>query len=72
MGAAIEYATPCCGVRTITVCGHSGCGAMGGLLDKVGEEPEAGSEHGTTPHLDRWLRHGDVSLARFTAGPRRP
>ncbi|MYS79507.1 SulP family inorganic anion transporter [Embleya scabrispora] len=69
VGAAIEYAVSVLAVRSITVCGHSGCGAMGALLDKVGEAPEAGSEHGTTPHLDRWLRHGDVSLARFTAGP---
>ncbi|NUR86479.1 MAG: bifunctional SulP family inorganic anion transporter/carbonic anhydrase, partial [Nonomuraea sp.] len=30
--AAIEYATQVLGVHTITVCGHSGCGAMAGVL----------------------------------------
>ncbi|MFI6981870.1 SulP family inorganic anion transporter [Embleya sp. NPDC050154] len=69
VGAAIEYAVAVLGVRSITVCGHSGCGAMNALLDKVGDAAEAGSGHGTTPHLDRWLRNGDASLARFTAGP---
>ncbi|MFE2868003.1 SulP family inorganic anion transporter [Embleya sp. NPDC059259] len=69
VGAAIEYAVAVLGVRSITVCGHSGCGAMGALLDKVGKAPEAGAEPGTTPHLDRWLRNGELSLARFTAGP---
>ncbi|OPC82237.1 transporter [Embleya scabrispora] len=67
VGAAIEYAVSVLGVRSITVCGHSGCGAMKALLDKVGTVPDPGSGSGATPHLDRWLRHGDASLARFTA-----
>lgn len=58
--AAIEYATQVLGVRTITVCGHSGCGAMAGLLS-------AGVRAGALPGLRRWLRHGNHSLARFIA-----
>ncbi|WSG17152.1 SulP family inorganic anion transporter [Nonomuraea sp. NBC_01738] len=56
--AAIEYATQVLGVKTITVCGHSGCGAMAGLLS-------GGVKAGSLPGLRRWLRHGNHSLARF-------
>ncbi|MEU0567857.1 bifunctional SulP family inorganic anion transporter/carbonic anhydrase [Nonomuraea sp. NPDC005983] len=56
--AAIEYATQVLGVHTITVCGHSGCGAMAGLLS-------GGVKAGSMPGLRRWLRHGYQSLARF-------
>ncbi|MFH8445353.1 SulP family inorganic anion transporter [Streptomyces sp. NPDC018026] len=56
VAAAIEYAVDVLKVRSITVCGHSGCGAMQALL---------GAEHGgaRTP-LQRWLRHGVPSLER--------
>lgn len=57
VGAAIEYAVDVLNVRSITVCGHSGCGAMQALL---GSEP--GGEQ--TP-LKRWLRHGLPSLERM-------
>ncbi|MGA5040147.1 SulP family inorganic anion transporter [Streptomyces capoamus] len=56
VAAAIEYAVEVLGVRSITVCGHSGCGAMQALLTS-GTDPEG------TP-LRRWLRHGLPSLAR--------
>jgi carbonic anhydrase len=56
--AAIEYATQVLSVHTITVCGHSGCGAMAGVLS-------AGVQAGSLPGLRRWLRHGNHSLARF-------
>ncbi|RVX43217.1 carbonic anhydrase [Nonomuraea polychroma] len=56
--AAIEYATQVLGVHTITVCGHSGCGAMAGVLS-------AGVQAGSLPGLRRWLRHGNHSLATF-------
>ncbi|WP_188187174.1 SulP family inorganic anion transporter [Nonomuraea sp. SYSU D8015] len=56
--AAIEYATQVLGVHTITVCGHSGCGAMAGVLS-------AGVQAGSLPGLRRWLRHGYHSLATF-------
>ncbi|GIH76565.1 SulP family inorganic anion transporter [Planobispora longispora] len=60
VAAAIEYATDELGVRTITVCGHSGCGAMVALLS-------GGETTGDLPALNRWLRHGHHSLARFIA-----
>ncbi|MFI6816276.1 SulP family inorganic anion transporter [Nonomuraea sp. NPDC050328] len=59
--AAIEYATEVLQVRTITVCGHSGCGAMAGLLS-------GGIKAGGMPGLQRWLRHGNHSLARYISG----
>ncbi|MEV1080581.1 SulP family inorganic anion transporter [Streptomyces sp. NPDC050211] len=57
VAAAIEYAVEVLKVRSITVCGHSGCGAMQALLDS-----EAGDVQ--TP-LKRWLRHGVPSLERM-------
>ncbi|MFK4799311.1 SulP family inorganic anion transporter [Streptomyces sp. MPA0124] len=59
VAAAIEYAVDVLKVRSITVCGHSGCGAMQALLG-------AGPENTRTP-LQRWLRHGLPSLARVPA-----
>ncbi|WP_346023018.1 SulP family inorganic anion transporter [Streptosporangium nondiastaticum] len=64
VAAAIEYATEALGIRTITVCGHSGCGAMAALLG--GDAPEG------MPALGRWLRHGRHSLTRFAAGSGAP
>ncbi|GAA2430017.1 bifunctional SulP family inorganic anion transporter/carbonic anhydrase [Streptomyces macrosporus] len=66
VGAAIEYAVEVLRVRSITVCGHSGCGAMQALHD-------SGPEGSATP-LNRWLSHGRPSLERLAArrgtGPR--
>ncbi|MDI2127915.1 SulP family inorganic anion transporter [Yinghuangia seranimata] len=81
VGAAIEYAVSVLGVRSITVCGHSGCGAMQALLGSLDAEAEADAaaeesegdggdgapEH--TPHLRRWLAHGKPSVDRFLARP---
>jgi carbonic anhydrase len=64
VAAAIEYAVDILEVRSITVCGHSGCGAMQALLSA--EPGEAG-----TP-LRRGLRHGLPSLERSTDGDRPP
>ncbi|UXY28941.1 bifunctional SulP family inorganic anion transporter/carbonic anhydrase [Streptomyces sp. HUAS TT20] len=64
VGAAIEYAVDVLNVRSITVCGHSGCGAMQALLNsEPGGEP--------TP-LKRWLRHGLPSLERLADDSRPP
>ncbi|OIJ69696.1 SulP family inorganic anion transporter [Streptomyces mangrovisoli] len=63
VAAAIEYAVDVLKVRSITVCGHSGCGAMQALL---GADPDA---ERTTP-LRRWLRHGAPSLERLADGGR--
>ncbi|PRH78929.1 hypothetical protein C6N75_12370, partial [Streptomyces solincola] len=41
VAAAIEYAVDVLRVRSITVCGHSGCGAMQALLDGHGAAPDA-------------------------------
>ncbi|WP_169949396.1 SulP family inorganic anion transporter [Microbispora sp. H11081] len=60
VAATIEYAVQVLEVRTITVCGHSGCGAMAALLDEVPD----------LPALRDWLRHGRQSLARFVAEER--
>ncbi|MBD0424410.1 bifunctional SulP family inorganic anion transporter/carbonic anhydrase [Streptomyces sp. TRM S81-3] len=58
VAAAIEYALDVLKIRSITVCGHSGCGAMQALLS-------AGPEDERTP-FRRWLRHGLPSLKRMT------
>ncbi|GLW07766.1 carbonic anhydrase [Microtetraspora sp. NBRC 13810] len=63
--AAIEFATQYLNVRTITVCGHSGCGAMAVLLS-------GGVTAGEMPGLQRWLRHGGHTLSRFIEGEPRP
>lgn len=60
VAAAIEYAVEVLAVRSITVCGHSGCGAMQALLDT---EPD-----GARTPLRRWLRHGLPSLRRMEDG----
>ena len=58
VAAAVEYAVDVLQVSSITVCGHSGCGAMQALL---GSDHEPGAQ---TP-LARWLRHGRPSVARL-------
>ncbi|MFJ2173787.1 bifunctional SulP family inorganic anion transporter/carbonic anhydrase [Streptomyces sp. NPDC087851] len=63
VAAAIEYAVDVLRVESITVCGHSGCGAMQALLNTP--EPDAGSAHPLPTPLARWLRHGQPSLARM-------
>ncbi|MEY2243033.1 SulP family inorganic anion transporter [Streptomyces sp. BF23-18] len=62
VAAAIEYAVDVLKVRSITVCGHSGCGAMQALL--------ASEPGGTLTPLKRWLRHGRPSLDRMAADGR--
>ncbi|MER6572079.1 SulP family inorganic anion transporter [Streptomyces sp. NPDC001093] len=57
VAAAVEYAVDVLKVRSITVCGHSGCGAMQALL--------SAGPGGTATPLRRWLRHGLPSLARM-------
>jgi carbonic anhydrase len=57
VAAAIEYAVDVLQVRSVTVCGHSGCGAMQALLNS---EPG-----GAQTPLKRWLRHGLPSLERM-------
>ncbi|MFE7619445.1 SulP family inorganic anion transporter [Streptomyces sp. NPDC057496] len=61
VGAAIEYAVDVLKVESITVCGHSGCGAMQALL---GGEPDRDAP---PTALWRWLRHGLPSLRRMAS-----
>ncbi|MFF0161787.1 bifunctional SulP family inorganic anion transporter/carbonic anhydrase [Streptomyces sp. NPDC005263] len=62
VAAAIEYAVDVLQVRSITVCGHSGCGAMQALINS---EPG-----GARTPLKRWLRHGLPSLERMVDATR--
>jgi carbonic anhydrase len=57
VAAAIEYAVEVLRVRSITLCGHSGCGAMQALHSLSPSSAQ-------TP-LVRWLRYGQPSLARL-------
>jgi carbonic anhydrase len=51
--ATIEFALQALGVRHIVICGHSGCGAMKGLVN-----PAALSE---MPSVSNWLRHAEAT-----------
>uniref|UniRef100_UPI0028125EEE carbonic anhydrase n=1 Tax=Streptomyces sp. TaxID=1931 RepID=UPI0028125EEE len=68
VAAAIEYAVDVLRVESITVCGHSGCGAMQALLNAAPDEPLADAAPPSPLH--RWLRHGRPSLERM--GSRHP
>ncbi|AVT32247.1 carbonic anhydrase [Plantactinospora sp. BC1] len=57
--AAVSYAVEVLAVPALLVCGHSGCGAMQGLLGGRDEEES---------HVGRWLRWGRPSLAAWRAG----
>lgn len=59
VGAAIEYAVDVLKVESITVCGHSGCGAMQALMGTKPDTPQTS--------LWRWLRHGLPSLERMAS-----
>ncbi|MFD1829127.1 SulP family inorganic anion transporter [Streptomyces desertarenae] len=76
VAAAIEYAVEVLRVGSITVCGHSGCGAMQALQDagagatQGGAGPDAGAGAGSRDtSLSRWLLHGRPSLERLAASP---
>ncbi|WUI35328.1 bifunctional SulP family inorganic anion transporter/carbonic anhydrase [Nocardia sp. NBC_00416] len=56
--AALVFALEKLNVRSVVVCGHSSCGAMGAL--------HSGESAG--PGIDRWLEYGKPSLERFRAG----
>lgn len=60
VAAAVDFALEVLGVRAITVCGHSRCGAMTGLL-------RAGVDD-LTPALRAWLVHAAPSLRHLDGG----
>ncbi|PJE96400.1 transporter [Streptomyces carminius] len=64
VAAAIEYAVEVLRVESVTVCGHSGCGAMQALSGSGAKAPGAASAPGRS--LARWLGHGSPSLERLT------
>ncbi|MFJ3904524.1 SulP family inorganic anion transporter [Streptomyces sp. NPDC090025] len=66
VAAAIEYAVEVLRVESITVCGHSGCGAMQALLNSARADGGPQAPGPQTP-LWRWLRHGRPSLARMAS-----
>ncbi len=51
--ATIEYAVASLGIEDIIICGHSGCGAMQGLLsaDRMDD----------LPAFTKWLRHAEAT-----------
>ncbi|MEV0778870.1 SulP family inorganic anion transporter [Streptomyces sp. NPDC050428] len=67
VAAAIEYAVDVLRVGSITVCGHSGCGAMQALLKAPADTPAHSAQESPEPPspLTRWLRHGLPSLERM-------
>lgn len=56
VGAAIEYAIDVLGVRAVTVCGHSDCGAMKAI---VAAQNDGDAMCGTL--LGKWLTSGDLA-----------
>ncbi|MEK6441113.1 SulP family inorganic anion transporter [Pseudonocardia sp. T1-2H] len=59
--AAVQYATSVLHVPLIAVCGHSGCGAMKGLVDGVPTDMPEGA-------LGDWLKGGASSLEAWVDG----
>lgn len=57
----VEYAVAVLGVRHIVVCGHSGCGAMKGLL-----HPETLTE---LPVVAEWLKQAEATRRSVAAEP---
>ncbi|MEU4219214.1 bifunctional SulP family inorganic anion transporter/carbonic anhydrase [Actinoplanes sp. NPDC026623] len=53
VGAGVEYAVDVLGVATITVCGHSGCGAVGAMMAGAAGAPSA---------LGSWLGSAGINL----------
>jgi carbonic anhydrase len=59
--AAIEFAIDGLKVTNVVVCGHSHCGAMAGLMDRVNIE--------SLPSVKKWLGHAQATRRRIEATP---
>ena len=57
--ASIEFAIDGLKVSNVVVCGHSHCGAMAALMDKV--------DLNTLPSVQHWLRHAKTTKKRILA-----
>jgi carbonic anhydrase len=64
--AALEFGIEGLGIRSIIVCGHSECGAIGALI--------SGRASVNAPHLREWLAHAEGSLdpGRFVFHAQKP
>ena len=65
--AALDFALNKLSIRSVVVCGHSGCGAMTALT----AEPAGGSAKEAAAgrsSVDTWLDHARPSLAAFRSG----
>ena len=51
--ATIEYAVAALGVTDVVICGHSGCGAMGALVNPEGLD--------ALPSVKAWLKHSHAA-----------
>lgn len=56
--AAFEYGIGSLNISSVVVCGHSGCGAMRGLLDGAVDDGDSGP-------VAEWLAHGAASLSAY-------
>ncbi|HET6271298.1 MAG TPA: carbonic anhydrase, partial [Arthrobacter sp.] len=67
--AALEFALNELSVKSVVICGHSGCGAMSALMAEPKTAPErpAADVAGRSP-VDVWLDHARPSMAAFRAG----
>lgn len=60
VSAALEFSVFSLKVSNIIICGHSECGAMQALSD--------GIDTLCCPHLESWLKYGEVSLNKVRNG----
>ena len=75
--AALEFALEELSVKSVVICGHSGCGAMSALMAEAATAPEHAPVHsaghsaaagtGRGP-VDVWLDHARPSMAALRAG----
>jgi carbonic anhydrase len=68
--AALEFALKELSVKSVVICGHSGCGAMSALMAEAATAPERSTAMPGTGRdpVDVWLDHARPSMAAFRAG----